>query len=118
MDIHRGGLFWVEAPDPDGQAVIPHPHLVVQDDLFNQSRIETVVVCPLTSNLKRAKEPGSVLLDPGEGALERQSVVLASRITALPKDRLGAYIGTLTPARVDQVLAALRFVQSSFLRGR
>ena len=40
-----------------------HPHVVVQDDVFNRSRITTVVVCALTTNLQGANEPGNVLLD-------------------------------------------------------
>lgn len=120
MNIHRGAIYWVAAQvdGAEDTAGVSHPHVVVQDDLFNQSRIATVIVCPLTSNLDRAKEPGNVLLDPGEADLIRQSIVLSTRVTSVRKTDLGAYIGTLTPERVDQVLAALRFVQTSFLGER
>jgi mRNA interferase MazF len=64
--IDRGDLFWLAPPTGDGPA---HPHVVVQDDVFNHARITTVVVCALTTNLHRAKEPGNVLLDEGEGGL-------------------------------------------------
>lgn len=113
--IHRGDLFWVES-DPSRGSVpgSPHPHVVVQDDVFNHSRVHTVVVCALTSNLKRATEPGNVLLDPGEGQLERQSVVVVSQVSSLDKARLGARIGALSEARVEQILAGLRFQQASF----
>ena len=90
-----------------------HPHVVVQDDLFNQSRIETVVVCALTSRLSRANEPGNVLLDAGEGGLPQQSVVVVSQISTVRKDQLGEPIGRLEPRRVEQILAGLRFQQSS-----
>ena len=93
----------------------PHPHVVVQSDVFNHSRISTVVVCALTTNINRASEPGNVLLDPGEGGLERQSVVIASQISSLYKSRLGERIGTLSRARVDEIIAGLDFVQSAFM---
>ncbi len=115
--IRRGDIFWVEADASRGSVPgVPHPHLVVQDDVFNQSRIGTVVVCALSSNLHRASEPGVVLLDAGEGGLTRQSVVIASQVSSLYKHRLQDHIGRLSDARVDQVVAALRFLQASYHR--
>lgn len=113
--IHRGDLFWIE-PDPSRGSVPghAHPHVVVQDDVFNHSRITSVVVCALTSNLKRANEPGNVLLDVGEGNLARQSVVVVSQVTAVDKEKLGAHIGALSRERVEQILAGMRFQQRSF----
>lgn len=113
--IDRGDIFWV-APD-DSRGTVPaysHPHVVVQDDVFNHSRITTVVVCALTTNLNRAKEPGNVLLDPGEGNLPKQSVVVVSQVSSVEKSRLGERIGALSDARVEQVLAGLRFLQTAF----
>jgi len=115
MRIDRGDLFWL-APEHSGgaSAGYSHPHVVVQDDVFNRSRIETVVVCALTSNLQRASEPGNVLLDVGEGNLPQQSVVVVSQICSVAKGHLGGRIGALSPARVEQILAGLRFQQRSF----
>jgi mRNA interferase MazF len=113
--IHRGDIFWI-APD-DSRGPVPsysHPHVVVQDDVFNQSRVTTVIVCALTSNLNKASEPGNVLLDPGEGALPEQSVVVVSQISAVEKTRLGHRIGSLSEGRVEQILDGLRFQQRSF----
>jgi mRNA interferase MazF len=115
--IQRGDIFWI-APDPSAAAAdsYAHPHVVVQDDVFNHSRIDTIVVCALTSNLHRATEPGNVLLDVGEGNLPKQSVVVVSQIASVQKARLGERIGALSQARVEQVLTGLRFQQSSFFR--
>jgi mRNA interferase MazF len=74
------------------------------------------VVCALTTNLHRASEPGNVLLAPGEGGLPRQSVVVVSQVASVDKAALGERIGALSAARVDQVVAGLRFQQASFLR--
>jgi mRNA interferase MazF len=110
--IHRGDIFWLFTSDE--ALTVPHPHVVVQEDVLNRSRIDTVVVCALTSNLHRAREPGNVLLDIGEGNLPKQSVVVVSRIDAVAKSRLGDRIGSLTDSRVDEILAGLRFQQASF----
>lgn len=113
--IDRGDLYWIESDD-SGRSTpgLAHPHVVVQDDVFNHSRITTVVVCALTTNLKRRSEPGNVLLDVGEGNLPRQSVVLVSQIDSIDKARLGPRIGSLWPSRVEQILAGLRFQQASY----
>ena len=115
--INRGELYWVAA-DPTKGAVpgVPHPHLVVQDDVFNHSRIGTVIVCALSSNLRKAAEPGNVLLHPGEGGLARQSVVVSTQVSCIYKAQLGALIGELSQERVDEVVAGLRFVLRSFHR--
>lgn len=112
--IDRGEIFWLQ---PDGE-VLRHPHVVVQEDVFNHSRIPTTIVCALTTNLQRAKEPGNVLLDAGEGGLGKQSVVVVSQVLSVEKARLGERIGTLSPERVEQVLAGLRFLQAAYFAGR
>jgi mRNA interferase MazF len=113
--INRGDVFWIGPDDSRGPAPnYSHPHVVVQDDVFNHSRITTVVVCALTSNLHRASEPGNVLLDVGEGNLRKQSVVVVAQVSSVDKARLGERIGSLSDARVEQILDGLRFQQVSF----
>jgi mRNA interferase MazF len=113
--INRGDLFWIEADETRGSIPgSPHPHVVIQDDVFNRSRISTVIVCALTSNLKRATEPGNLLLEIGEGNLSKQSVVVVSQVSSVYKSRLGERIGALSDERVEQILAGMRFQQASF----
>jgi mRNA interferase MazF len=114
--IERGDVFWL--CEPQAPPSPPHPYVVVQDDVFNRSRIDTVVVCAVTSNLQRASEPGNVLLDLGEGNLPRRSVLVVSQVASVKKAELGEYIGRLRAERVEQVLDGLRFQQASFFRER
>ncbi|MBC8069391.1 MAG: type II toxin-antitoxin system PemK/MazF family toxin [Deltaproteobacteria bacterium] len=115
--IQRGDVYWIVADASRGSIPpVAHPHVVVQDDVFNASRITTTVVCALTSNLQRASEPGNVLLEAGEGGLPRPSVVVVSQVDAVEKARLGERLGALSPARVEQVLAGMRRLQASFFR--
>lgn len=113
--INRGDVFWIGPDDLRGPVpTYSHPHVVVQNDVCNHSRITTVVACALTSNLHRASEPGNILLELGEGNLPKQSVVVVSQVSSVGKARLGERIGSLSDARVEQVLAGLRFPQASF----
>ncbi len=111
MVIRQGDVYWVDLGEPVGsEPAYRHPCVVVQNNLFNQSRIRTVVVCALTSNLKRAGAPGNVLLEKGEAHLPKQSVVNVSQIFTVDKRQLGEYIGTLSSRRVQQILEGIRLV--------
>jgi mRNA interferase MazF len=108
MVINQGDLFWIEFDEPAGSGPgYKHPHVVIQNNIFNQSRINTTVVCALTSNLRRAEAPGNVLLDPGEGNLPKQSVVNITHIFTVDKTELGEYIGTLSRGRVQRIMQGL-----------
>lgn len=110
MVIDQGDVFWVDLGEPAGsEPGYCHPHVVVQNNVFNRSRINTVVVCALTSNLRRAKAPGNVLLEEGEAHLP-QSVVNVSQIFTVDKRDLGEKIGALSPGRVRQILDGIRLV--------
>ena len=112
MAINQGDIYWVPLEEPNGsESGYIHPHVVIQDDVINRSRIKTVVVCALTSNIKRAKSPGNVLLDEGEANLPRQSVVVVSQVSTVDKTQLGEYIGSLTKQRINQILAGMQFLQ-------
>ena len=111
MVARQGDVFWVDLGPPRGSGPgYRHPHLVIQNDLFNRSRIATVVVCPLTSNLKRAESPGNVLLAPHEADLPRPSVVNVSQVFTVDKSDLGEFVGRLSAARVREVVAGIRLV--------
>ena len=109
--IRQGDIYWVELGEPIGsEPGFRHPHVVVQNDVFNGSRIDTVVVCALTSNLQRAEAPGNVLLKPGEANLPKQSVVNVSQIFTVDKRQLEEKIGSLSTLRVREILEGIRLV--------
>ena len=105
MVINQGDVFWVDLGEPSGSALgYRHPHVVIQNNLFNHSRISTVVVCALTSNIKRTEAPGNVLLASGEANLPQRSVVNVSQVFTVDKLDLVEKIGTLSPQRLHEVL--------------
>src|SRR6266540_1482461 len=112
MVVNQCDIYWVALEEPSGSDLgYPHPHVVIQDNVINRSRIATVVVCALTTNLKRANAPGNVVLEVGEANLPKQSIVVVSQVSTVDKAQLGEYIGSLTQPRIDQILAGMRFLQ-------
>lgn len=112
MVIQQGELYWVPFDETRAsEPGYPHPQVVLQPNVFNHSRLKTVIVCALTTNLKRAKDPGNVLLPAGEANLPKASVVVVSQVSTVEKTQLGAYLGTLSPERVAQILAGMQFLQ-------
>ena len=107
MEVNQGDIYWVSLEESG----VIHPHVVIQENAINHSRIHTVVVCALTTNSKKANLPGNVLLEAGEANLLKQSIVVVSQVSTVEKAQLGEYIGSLTKERVDQILAGMRFVQ-------
>lgn len=109
--IRQGDIYWVDLQEPIGsEPGYRHLHVVVQNDVFNCSRIHTVVVCALTSNLQRAEAPGNVLLKLGEANLPKQSVVNVSQIFTVDKRQLEEKIGSLSTLRVREILDGIRLV--------
>lgn len=111
MVINQGDIYWVDFGEPIGSGpAYRHPHIVIQNNVFNRSRINTVVLCALTSNVKRAKAPGNVLLEKVEANLPKKSVVNVSQIFTVDKRFLDEYIGTVSKARMRDILAGVKLV--------
>jgi mRNA interferase MazF len=109
--INQGDIYWIELDDPEGsEPGYKHPHVIVQNNLFNRSKIKTVLVCPLTTNLKRASAPGNVLLDKKESNLSKESVVNVSQVFTVDKTQLDEFIGTLSPKRITEILNGIKLV--------
>ena len=111
MVIRQGDLFWVDLDQSSGSApALRRPFVVVQNDLFNHSRLATVIVCALTSNLSRAEAPGNVLLPQGEGNLPRDSVANVTQLFTIDKAELSEHIGRVGVQRMADVLRGIRLV--------
>jgi mRNA interferase MazF len=111
MVIRQGDVFWVTLSEPTGSSPgYRHPHVVVQNNLFNDSRMNTTVVCTLTSNLKRTEAPGNVLLEAKESGLPKPSVVVVSQLFTVDKSDLTDHVATLSKRRVRQILDGIRLI--------
>jgi mRNA interferase MazF len=111
MVIKQGDVYWIDFDEPAGsEPGYRHPHVVIQNNIFNHSRINTVVVCSLTSNLKRSNSPGNVTLKKGEADLPKKSVVNISQLFTVNKSDLSEKIGTLSKQRIAQILDGIRLL--------
>jgi mRNA interferase MazF len=102
--IRRGQVWWVDFGEPKGsEPDHRHPALVLQRDEVNASRINTVVVCVLTSNRALASAPGNILLPKRATGLPQDSVANASQIATVNKRDLDDFTGTVPALLLDRV---------------
>ena len=109
--IHQGDLYWVtfrgsRGSEPWGR----RPALVLQHDRFNQSRLNTVVVVAITSNLRYASLPGNVRLRRGDGNLPKTCVANVTQIQTIDRTYLIRRIGTLPRHLLRRVWDGVRLV--------
>jgi mRNA interferase MazF len=111
MEILQGDIFWVDLGVPSGsEPGYMRPHIVIQNNIFNKSKINTVVICALTTNLNRANSPGNILLLQGEGNLSKQSVVNVTQISTVDKKDLIEKIGAVSSGRLNEILDGIDLV--------
>jgi len=109
--IKQGDICWVDLGKPSGsEPGYRHPHLVIQNNVFNKSRINTVIVCSLTSNLQRAQSPGNVLMQKGEANLTKQSVINITQIFTVDKVDLTEKIGAISSERMAQIMEGIELL--------
>ncbi len=109
--MYRGEIWWANLPDPGGsEPGYRRPILIVQDDTFTQSRISTVIVVIITSNIQLAAAPGNALLPKGATGLSKDSVANVSQILTVAKTFLVECIGSLPNHLQEEVDDGLRTI--------
>jgi mRNA interferase MazF len=83
---------------------------VIQGNAFNASRLATVVVVPLTSNIHWASAPGNVLLSAKGTGLPRDSVANVSQIVTIDRAILGERVGQLRATDIELILSGIDLV--------
>jgi len=100
-----GAIYWLQS-----KSDISHPHVVIQQIG------DEVVLCELTTNIKKLTILGNILLDIGEANLPKVSIVEVGKITTVHKNQLGDYIGTLSENRMNQINAGIQFMRHAYFR--
>lgn len=109
--MKRGEVWWASLPEPKGSGPgYRRPVLVIQSDPFNQSRINTVVVAVVTSNLALAEAPGNVRLAKSDAGLPRASVVNVSQVLTIDRTLLTLRVKALQDRTMNHVDEGLRLV--------
>jgi mRNA interferase MazF len=109
--IQQGDIWWAGLPAPSGsEPGFRRPVVIVQGDALNASRLATVVVVPLTSNVTWAAAPGNVTLSPKTTGLPRDSVANVSQIVAVDRDILEERVGRVSDGELDLILRGIDVV--------
>lgn len=109
--MQRGELWWASLPDPSGSGPgFRRPVLIAQSNPFNASRIGTVIVVVITSNLRLADAPGNVRLSTSESGLPKASVANVSQVLTLDRTLLTERIGSLSTRALRLIDDGLRLV--------
>lgn len=109
--MQRGEIWWATLSEPTGsEPGYSRPVLIVQDDSFNRSRIQTIIVVAITKNVELALAPGNVLLPRNRTGLLYESVANVSQVITVDKSFLSKSVGSLPNDLQEQVDAGLRLV--------
>lgn len=107
--MRRGEVWWADLADPVGSAPgYRRPVLVIQSKPFNDSRIATVIVAVITTNLALGEAPGNVRLSKSESGLSKPSVINVSQVITIAKSILTGKVKSLPGAVVQRVDEGLR----------
>jgi mRNA interferase MazF len=107
--IARGEVWWADLGLPRGSApALRRPVLVVSDDRYNASRLQTVIVVVLTSTTRLAALPGNVAVSGELSGLPKDSVVNLTQVATLDRGALERRCGQLPMWLMTQVDHGLR----------
>ena len=107
----RGEIWWADFGIPFGsEPGFRRPVLIIQDDSFTKSKINTVIVVPLTTNLLLENAPGNVLLEREESSLSKDSVIVVSQIGVLDKNRLVERVSRISKGIIEDVEYGIKMV--------
>ena len=111
MVIRRGDIYWVDfSPGKGSETLGRRPGLVIQCDALNESKLNTVIMLAITSNLNFSELPGNVLLAKGEANMPKRCVINATQLKSVNKSSLVEKIGSLSYEKMDQVVSGLKLV--------
>ena len=107
----RGDIYWADLGDPFGsEPGHKRPILVVQSDEFNASKLATVIVLSITTNIVLRSVPGCLLLSKTETGLPHDSVCNVTQIKSMDRQRLIEHVGQLDDGTMFIVDNAMRRV--------
>ena len=109
--MRRGEIWWASLAAPSGSGPgYRRPVLVIQSNPFNESRIATVIVAIVTSNVALAEAPGNVRVSRSDSGLSAVSVVNVSQVLTIDRGLLTQKIRSVPALVLHQVEEGLRLV--------
>ena len=106
-EIFRGDIFYADLSPVIGSEQDGYrPVLVIQNDVGN-NHSPTVIVAPISSQIKKVDLPTHILL-PSELELPEESMVMLEQIRTVDRARLDRYIATADDQTMRSVNKAIR----------
>jgi mRNA interferase MazF len=104
----KGELFWVLFSGQGSQQQGLRPAVVVQNNFISGTSISTIVVCPLTTVIRRLKSQPIIpaLLRNG---LQKDSAVMCEQVAVVNKSQFQERMGVLSDDELQAVEAGLLF---------
>ena len=107
--MNRGEIWWAPLPVPKGSGPgYRRPVLVISADSFNRSRLATVIVAVITTNVHLANAPGNVRISGRRTGLSQPSVVNVSQLLTVDRGLLESRAGKLDPSQLESVARGLK----------
>jgi len=107
----RGELWWADFGIPFGsEPGYKRPVLIIQNDFFNNSKINTTIVIPLTTNMAFADAPGNILITKHESKLKKDSVIIISQIEVIDRQRLIEKITKINRDIIEKIENNILFI--------
>ena len=104
----RGEVYLVNFDPTIGSEIRKtRPALIVQNDIGNEFSPITIVAA-ITAQYDDNLYPTEVSIEPPEGGLSKNSIVLLNQIRSVDKKRLIKRLGKLTPTSMKQVERAIQ----------
>lgn len=101
--MKRGEIWMADFGPPAGpEQAGKRPALIMQDDTLTPL-YTTVIVVPLTTNLRRLSYPTTVLIPANEGGLPSDSAALCHQVQVRGKARLLYRMGELAPKWMTEI---------------
>ena len=111
--MRRGEIWWASLQDPQGSGPgYRRPVVIVQSDSFNESRINTVIIAIITSNLNLAAAPGNVMIEQRVSMLSNDSIVNVSQVLTIDRSLLTQVVSKLPDRIMDTIDDGLRLVMN------
>ena len=107
----RGEIWWLDYGIPFGsEPGFRRPVVILQNDFFNSSSINTTIVIPLSTNILLADVPGNILLKKKESKLGKDSVILLSQIGVVDKQRLMEKVAKINNDTMEKIENSIIFI--------
>lgn len=111
--VKRGDIWWANLPTPEGsEPGYKRPLVILQSDIFNDSKINTVICAVLTSNLRLQEAPGNFLLSSKTTGLPKDSVLNISQIITVDKSFLTEKVGELNRNHLKRLEESIKLILS------